>query len=69
MNFKLHALLQWLSQLCFPIVLETQPITTFTSISGKEIEIFTSKLEHLIKFAENIDGKWHYWLAPHPGFG
>lgn len=42
---------------------------TFTSISGKEIEIFTSKLEHLIKFAENIDGKWHYWLAPHPGFG
>ena len=28
-----------------------------------------SKLKHLIKFAENIDEKGHYWFAAHPRSG
>ena len=25
-------------------------------------------IKHLLKFAENIDGKWEYWFASHPKF-
>ena len=32
-------------------------------------ETFALKLKHLIKFGENIDGKWVYRFASHPRFG
>ena len=32
-------------------------------------EAFALKLKHLIKFGENIDGKWVYRFASHPRFG
>ena len=36
-------------------------------ISNNETEAFSLKLKHLMKFAELIDGKWHYRFASHPG--
>ena len=38
------------------------------NISENETESFAQKIKHLIKFAENINGKWKYHFASHTRF-
>ena len=35
-------------------------LSTIRSINGNDIETFAVKLKHSVKFAEKIEGKWHY---------
>ena len=43
--------------------------STITSISKNDLETLAAKVKHLVKFAEKIEGKWHYRLASNPRFG
>ena len=44
-------------------------VATVYSVVDNDTEAFARKLTHLIKFGEQIDGKWCYRFASHPRFG
>ena len=43
-------------------------IAVLSDISNNSTKSFPERLKHLIKFAENIDGKWTNRFASHPRF-
>ena len=43
--------------------------STITSISDNDLETLATKVKHLVKLAEKIQGKWHYRFASNPRFG
>ena len=65
---------QFLASLAFPTLFpncsgDPTNNSLVRDIARNENEAFAKKVKHLMKFAELIDGKWHYRFASHPRFG
>ena len=66
--------IQYLASMSFPTLFpdgkgDPSNNAIIYNTSDNNTEAFALKLKHLIKFGENIDGKWVYRFASHPRFG
>ena len=64
---------EYLATMSFPTIFSygiADPTSqaTVRNISNNDTESFAQKTEHLIRFAEHVDGKWVYRFASHPRF-
>ena len=64
---------EYLATMAFPTLFpdgkgDPTNYSTRKMVAKSETEAFSEKIKHLIKFAENIDGKWTYRFAAHPRF-